>query len=146
MKQMERTGIHVHKSTNVEKVTTSASGPHDLKKSFPKTVHTDSKSSPAIDVDCVLWAIGRKSDTADLGLDTLPKGQLKLTDKGDIEVYEYQETGIKTISAIGDVQGKALLTPVAIAAGRRLSNRLFGPEKFKKQKLSYENIPSVVFS
>ena len=49
----------------------------------------------------------------------------------------------KTVS---DVQGRVLLTPVAIAAGRRLSNRLFGPPKFKNDKLSYEDIPTVVFS
>jgi glutathione reductase (NADPH) len=35
---------------------------------------------------------------------------------------------------------------VAIAAGRQLSNRLFGPPTFKSAKLSYNNIPSVVFS
>jgi pyruvate/2-oxoglutarate dehydrogenase complex dihydrolipoamide dehydrogenase (E3) component len=50
------------------------------------------------------------------------------------------------VYAVGDVGGKALLTPVAIAAGRRLSNRLFGGEQYKEQKLSYDLIPSVVFS
>ncbi len=53
---------------------------------------------------------------------------------------------IKGIFSIGDVQGKALLTPVAIAVGRRLSNRLYGGEKFKYDKLDYHNIPTVVFS
>lgn len=51
---------------------------------------------------------------------------------------------IQHISAIGDVAGKALLTPVAIAAGRRLSNRLFGGKE--GEHLSYDNIPTVVFS
>lgn len=35
---------------------------------------------------------------------------------------------------------------VAIAAGRQLGNRLFGPPELKSSKLSYENVPSVVFS
>ena len=46
--------------------------------------------------------------------------------------------------AILDLTGKKLLTPVALAAGRRLSARLFGPDKFKNLKLSYDNIPSYV--
>jgi len=72
---------------------------------------------------------------------------VKLDDKGDVVVDEYQNSSVPGIYAIGDVQGKWLLTPVAIAAGRRLSNRLFGPqEKFKNDKLSYESIPTVVFS
>jgi len=45
---------------------------------------------------------------------------------------------------VGDVCGKALLTPVAIAAGRRLAHRIFHNEK--DLKLDYTNIPSVVFS
>lgn len=47
---------------------------------------------------------------------------------------------------MGDVQGRVLLTPVAIAAGRRLSNRLFGGEQYANDKLDYSNVPSVVFS
>ena len=66
--------------------------------------------------------------------------------KGNIKVNKFQETNVKGITSVGDVQGNALLTPVAIAAGRRLSNRLFGPEKFKNDHLDYENIPTVVFS
>ena len=50
------------------------------------------------------------------------------------------------LTALGDVAGRALLTPVAIAAARRLSNRLFGGDKYKNEKLSYEDIPTVVFS
>lgn len=48
--------------------------------------------------------------------------------------------------ALGDVCGVAQLTPVAIAAGRRLANRLFGPPEFHQDKLDYRNIPTVVFS
>jgi len=96
-----------------------------------------------VEVDVLLWAIGRQSMTQGMGLEELG---VKLDDKRNIIVDEYQHSSVDGIYAIGDVQGKALLTPVAIAAGRRLSNRLFGPEKFKNDKLSYENIPTVVFS
>ncbi|VDN26517.1 unnamed protein product [Gongylonema pulchrum] len=65
------------------------------------------------------------------------------TDKdGHIIVDKYQNTSAKNIYALGDCCGKALLTPVAIAAGRRLAHRLFNNEP--ENHLDYENIPSVV--
>ncbi|KAI5306803.1 Glutathione reductase [Ascosphaera pollenicola] len=90
----------------------------------------------------VLWSIGRAPST-NIGLD---KAGVKMSSKGYIEVDEYQNTSAEGVYALGDVTGQVELTPVAIAAGRRLSNRIFGPEKFKNDKLDYENIPSVVFA
>jgi len=130
---MEKTGINVHKLSKVVKVTGE--------KGKTLTVTTD--KGETVEVDALVWAIGRKSLTADMGLEALG---VKLDSHGDVVVDEYQNSSVKGITAIGDVQGKALLTPVAIAAGRRLSNRLFGPPEFKDDKLSYENIPTVVFS
>nr|ODN95526.1 glutathione-disulfide reductase [Cryptococcus depauperatus CBS 7855] len=131
---MEKTGMKVHKKTNVVKVEKTSSG--------SLLIHVDSSCEP-IEVDTLLWAIGRHPHTDKLGLD---KAGIKTDAKGNIVVDDYQNTNVPNIYAVGDVAGKALLTPVAIAAGRRLSNRLFGPEKFKNDHLSYENIPSVVFS
>jgi glutathione reductase (NADPH) len=105
------------------------------------TVSTD--KGEKIEVDTVLWAIGRHPLTQNLGLES---AGVKTDEKGDIVVDEYQNTNVKNIYAIGDVQGKWLLTPVAIAAGRRLANRLFGPEEFKNDHLNYDNISTVVFS
>jgi len=130
---MEKTGINIHKQTNVVKV--------EGQKGKTLTVHTD--KGDKIEVDVLLWAIGRHANTEGLGLEEIG---VKLDKKGDVVVDEYQNTNVKGITSVGDVQGKALLTPVAIAAGRRLSNRLFGPEKFKNDKLDYFNIPTVVFS
>jgi len=90
-----------------------------------------------------LWAIGRQANTKNLGLEALG---VKTTPKGDIIVDEYQTSNVPSITSIGDITGRWLLTPVAIAAGRRLANRLFGPPQFKDDKLSYENIATVVFS
>ena len=145
MKHMEHTGIKIHKRTNVTKVESSIPVSQvDHTKPFPMTVHTDQKEK--LSVETLLWAIGRDPETDTLGLSRVP--DIKLDQKGNIEVDEYQDTPYKHISAIGDVQGKSPLTPVAIAAGRRLSNRLFGGEEGKKlgTKLDYHNIPSVVFS
>jgi glutathione reductase (NADPH) len=130
---MQHTGVKLRTQTQVTKVEGTKGG--------PLTVHTN--SGPPIEVDCLLWAIGRRSEIKRLNLGKIG---VKTDKKGDIVVNEYQNTNIPNITAIGDVQGKALLTPVAIAAGRRLANRLFGPEKFKNDKLSYENIPTVVFA
>ncbi|KAG6334796.1 hypothetical protein ID866_4295 [Astraeus odoratus] len=130
---MEHTGIKLHKRSNVVRV--------EGGKGNALTVYTD--KGEVIEVDCLIWAIGRHANTENLGLEDVG---VEVDGKGDIVVDDYQNTTVKGIYAIGDVQGKALLTPVAIAAGRRLSNRLFGPDKFKSDKLSYENIPTVVFS
>lgn len=129
-----KTGMNVHKQTNVTKVVKTTSGSLSL---------TLSNSSTPLEVDALLWAIGRHANTEHLGLD---KAGVKMDSKGDIIFDEYQNTNVEDIYVIGDVGGKALLTPVAIAAGRRLSNRLFGPKEYKDDKLSYDNIPSVVFS
>ena len=130
---MQHTGINFHGNTNIVKVEGQRGGPLTVHLSTGKTV----------EVDTVLWAIGREANTDDLGLEDVG---VKLDKAGNVVVDEWQETNVKGIFSIGDVQGKALLTPVAIAAGRRLSNRLYGGEKFKNDKLDYQNIPTVVFS
>ncbi|HEY8508295.1 MAG TPA: glutathione-disulfide reductase [Steroidobacteraceae bacterium] len=90
--------------------------------------------------DCVIWAIGRTPRVEDLGLE---HPGVKLDAYGFIETDKYQQTSVKGIYAIGDVTGRAQLTPVAIAAGRRLSDRLFGNKP--DRHLDYENIPTVIF-
>lgn len=94
-------------------------------------------------LDAVIFAIGRQANTRHLGLEN---AGIQLDDKGNIIADEFETTSIPHIFAIGDVCGKMLLTPVAVAAGRSMSDRLFGPDIYKDKKMSYENIPSVVFS
>ena len=55
-----------------------------------------------------------------------------------------QQTNVEHIFALGDVTGRAQLTPVAIAAGRRLGDRLYGG--MEGRHLDYELIPTVIFS
>uniref|UniRef100_A0A4X1VV49 Glutathione reductase, mitochondrial n=1 Tax=Sus scrofa TaxID=9823 RepID=A0A4X1VV49_PIG len=79
------------------------------------------------------------------GIEVLKYSQgIQTDDKGHIIVDEFQNTNVKGIYAVGDVCGRALLTPVAIAAGRKLAHRLF--ECKEDSKLDYDNIPTVVFS
>jgi glutathione reductase (NADPH) len=90
--------------------------------------------------DCVLWAIGRGALVEDLALERAGVG---LDVQGFICNDKYQVSNVPGIYAIGDVSGRAQLTPVAIAAGRRLSDRLFGGRAGRH--LEYENIPTVIF-
>jgi len=90
--------------------------------------------------DCVLWAIGRGAVTGDLMLE---RAQVALDAQGFIATDDYQATSAAGTFAIGDVTGRSQLTPVAIAAGRRLADRLFGG--MRGRHLSYENIPTVIF-
>jgi len=91
--------------------------------------------------DCVLWAIGRTPNSSSLALDS---ADIDADDRGVIRVDRYQNTSTEGVYAVGDVTGKAQLTPVAIAAGRRLADRVFGG--MEGRHLSYENIPTVIFS
>ncbi|CAY76180.1 glutathione oxidoreductase [Erwinia pyrifoliae DSM 12163] len=92
-------------------------------------------------VDCLVWAIGREPMTDNLNLDVTG---VKLNDKGYINVDKYQNTNVKGIYAVGDNTGAVELTPVAVAAGRRLSERLFNDKP--DEHLDYSNVPTVVFS
>jgi len=93
------------------------------------------------DVDQLLWAIGRKPNTDNIGLDNT---QITLGRGNSVPVNEYQETAVKGIYAIGDIAGQAQLTPIAIAAGRRMADRLYGG--MTGRKMDYSLIPTVVFT
>ncbi|KAG7892693.1 hypothetical protein KL905_001097 [Ogataea polymorpha] len=125
-------GINVHKQSQVTKIERLEDG--------SKKVTLNDESS--IVVDELIWTIGRKSL---IDLDVHKIG-LELNAKDQVIVNEYQETNVKNVYSLGDVVGKVELTPVAIATGRKLSNRLFGPEVFRTQKQDFDNVPSVIFS
>lgn len=131
-------GVHVHKSTKpFEKVEKLENGQLKI------TYEDVSGPNQTIVVDTLIWTIGRKPLGEFLNLDV---PGIKTDAKGQVIVDEYQNTSVPNIYSVGDIIGHVELTPVAIAAGRKLSNRLFGPEQFKTDKLDYTNVPSVVFS
>ncbi len=92
-------------------------------------------------LDAVLWAVGRDANTRGIGLESTG---IELANDGSIVVDPFQATNVDGVYAVGDVTGRAQLTPAAIAAGRRLADRLFGG--MKERKLDYGLIPTVVFS
>ena len=91
--------------------------------------------------DCLLWAVGRTANVADLDL---ASAGVAADESGFVVTDGFQNTNVPGIYAIGDVTGRAALTPVAIAAGRRLSDRLFGHKT--ERRLEYSMIPTVVFT
>jgi glutathione reductase (NADPH) len=91
--------------------------------------------------ETLIWAIGRSPRTGSLALE---RAGVELDAQRAVLVDGFQNTSAERVYAIGDVTGRALLTPVAIAAGRRLADRVFGGER--DRRLSYELLPTVVFS
>ena len=91
--------------------------------------------------DELIWAVGRDANTKDLGLDAIGVTRDR---RGHVVVDEWQNTNVENIHALGDVTGQLALTPVAVAAGRRLADRLFGGKL--DAKLDYANVPTVVFA
>jgi glutathione reductase (NADPH) len=115
--------------------------PHALERTAVGTLELEVRDGRRLTpFDSVIWAIGRVPATEGLGLE---RAGVDLDAYGFIVTNKYQVTSREGIYAVGDVTGRKELTPVAIAAGRRLSDRLFGgqPDRY----LDYDNIPTVVF-
>jgi glutathione reductase (NADPH) len=129
---LQNSGVNVVHGVNVDKLTRNERGEK-------LAVLSNDQTLPA--VETVLWAIGRHANVAGLGLDA---ASVRCDSSGHVVVDDWQNTTAPGVYAIGDVTGHATLTPVAIAAGRRLSDRLFGGKS--DSKLDYTDIPSVVFS
>mmetsp|Transcript_31700 Transcript_31700/g.52926 ORF Transcript_31700/g.52926 Transcript_31700/m.52926 type:complete len:439 (-) Transcript_31700:405-1721(-) len=136
-KEMMRQGITIHRNTmGLSRIEKQDDG---KKKVFMVTEGME----PIADADIVLYAPGRIPNTETLNLDKV--GVEVIPGKGFIKVDDFQNTTAENIFALGDVCGKVELTPMAIAAGRRLADRLFEEGK-ANSKTSYELVPTVVFS
>lgn len=92
-------------------------------------------------VDALVWAVGRAPNSDSLNL---AAAGVEMDKDGFVPTDDYQQTNVGHISALGDVTGRAALTPVAIAAGRRLADRLYGG--MEGRHLDYRLIPTVIFS
>ncbi|KAJ8602249.1 hypothetical protein CTAYLR_003628 [Chrysophaeum taylorii] len=91
--------------------------------------------------DVVLMATGRDPLGSSLNL----PASISLDNKGYVVVDEYENTTEKNVCALGDATTSGYeLTPVAIAAGRRLADRLFGGEP--RARIEYKDVATVVFS
>ena len=130
--EMQHNGVRILNKVLLEKIEKTDDG--------LITIHSDTTET-FTGFDSLIWAIGRRSQTDKLNLSTTG---VTNNANGFIDTDAYQTTSVGHIYAVGDVTGRTALTPVAIAAGRRLADRLFGGAA--DAKLDYENIASVVFS
>ena len=129
--EMAKSGPTLHTHANVTEVVKNADD--------SLTISFD--NGETITVDCLIWAIGRAANTSGFGLEKIG---VKLTEKGTIYSDEFENTSVPGIYALGDVTGKLDLTPVAVKAGRQLSERLFNNKA--DAKLDYTDVATVVFS
>lgn len=137
--QMQADGITRYRDQKISKVIAQSD---DTNENGHKKVTIEFEDGTKItDVDSLIWAIGRQPNTDTIGLE---KTDIKVSASGIIIVDDYEKTNVDGIYAIGDVIGKAPLTPVAIAAGRRLGDRLYGGKP--ERKMSYDNIATVMFT
>lgn len=123
-------GPHIHQQTTIHSVEKTKSG-----------VRCHLEQGESLEAEQLIWAVGREPLLKPLGLERLG---LAPTPTGGLAVDAYQNTEVKGIYAVGDVTQKKELTPVAIAAGRRLADRLFGGQE--NAHLDYGCIPTVVFT
>ena len=128
--EMEKTGLPLHTHKVPVKLEETEQG---------ITIHFEDGSSHT--ASQVIWATGRRPNVDGLELE---KAGVTLNQRGFIQVDEYQNTVVDSIYALGDVTGEKELTPVAIKAGRTLSERLFNGKT--SAKMDYTTIPTVVFS
>ncbi len=125
-------GIQLHKQAIPEEVVKNADGTLTLKL----------KDGRETTVESIVWAIGREPATDVINLQATG---VATNEYGFIKVDKFQNTNIPNIYAVGDIiEGGIELTPVAVAAGRRLSERLFNHKP--NEHLDYNLVPTVVFS
>ena len=129
---MAQDGITLHTQAIPQEVVKNSDGSLTLKLA-------DGRSQ---EVDCLVWAIGREPATDKINL---AAAGVVANERGFIPVDKFQNTNVSGIYAVGDIiEGGIELTPVAVAAGRRLSERLFNNKP--NEHLDYNLVPTVVFS
>lgn len=129
--EMAKSGPTLHTHANATEVVKNADD--------SLTINFD--NGETVTVDCLIWAIGRAANTSGFGLE---KTGVELTERGNIYSDAFENTSVPGIYALGDVTGKLDLTPVAVKAGRQLSERLFNNKS--DAKLDYTDVATVVFS
>ncbi|PKH86054.1 glutathione-disulfide reductase [Colwellia sp. Bg11-28] len=132
VEQMAKHGPTLHNHSTPERIEKLADGSLVIHLTNGKTIGP---------VETLVWAIGREPATDNINL---AAAGVAMNERGFIETDKYQNTNVDGIYAVGDNTGRAQLTPVAVAAGRRLCERLFNNKP--EEHLDYSGIATVVFS
>ena len=129
---LQNSGVHLKTENQIRKITKLDDGSLEI---------VDLHDATQTGLDQVIFAIGRNPDHSSLKIEN---SGVELDDRGFIKTDLYQNTNQAHIFALGDITGRAPLTPVAVAAGRRLADRLYDGQT--DRHLDYKNIATVVFS
>ncbi|WP_457787243.1 glutathione-disulfide reductase [Pseudomonas sp. PL-6] len=129
--ELSKKGIDLQFNADIERIERQTDG----------SLNATLKDGRVLQADCVFYATGRRPMLDNLGLENV---EVKLDERGHIEVDEQFQTSTPSILAIGDVIGRVQLTPVALAEGMAVARRLFKPEQYRP--LDYRMIPTAVFS
>lgn len=109
--EMRKKGIDIRTNTDVAAIEKTDAG-----------LLVTTKAGDTLTVDAVLYATGRKPNSANLGLEAVGVG---MKPNGAIEVDEWSQTAVPSIFAVGDVTGRLELTPVAIREGAAFVETVF---------------------
>jgi glutathione reductase (NADPH) len=127
--EMKGRGIDIRGGTQVARIEKTAGA---------YAVHTTDGGK--IETDCVMYATGRKPNTAGMGL---AEAGVELTRNGAVVVDQWQRSTVPSIYAVGDVTDRINLTPVAIAEGRAIAETLYNNNPMT---MDHADVPSAVFS
>ncbi len=127
--EMTHKGLKIHFGGEPAKI---SKHPHGL-----EVAYTD---GPHQTTDLVLFATGRKPNTANLGLERVG---VKLAADRAVIVDQYSRSSVESIHAIGDVTNRINLTPVATAEAMWLAKTLFGGQP---TPVDHDSVPTAVFA
>ena len=131
--EMGKTGIDLKLNAQVARIARQAKG-----------LHLTLVDGTLLDADAVLFAMGRRPNTANIGLEALGVQQ---DAHGAVVVDAHYRSNVPSIHALGDVSTAMPLTPVATAEAMALVDHLFGPLPGKTARsVSYEYVPTAVFT
>jgi len=132
IEEMDKEGIELHTHTVIKEVIKNEDG----------SLTIDLEDGRTNTVDCLIWAVGREPATDKINLEVTG---VETNSIGKIKVDKFQNTNVEGIYAVGDIIENSIdLTPVAVAAGRRLSERLFNNKP--NEHLDYNLVPTVIFT
>ena len=127
--EMTRKGITIRFNTDIEAI-----------ESEGEAFAVRLKDGSEVRTDLVMYATGRTPNSSGFGLEKLG---ISLDDEQAIKVNSDYQTNVPSIYALGDVTNRVNLTPVAIAEGMALVNKLY---TIHAHPVDYDNIPTAVFS
>lgn len=132
LEEMDKEGIKLHTHSTLKEVVKNEDG--------SLTIELEDGQSQT--VDCLIWAVGREPATDVINLEVTG---VETNSIGKVKVDKFQNTNVEGIYVVGDIIENSIdLTPVAVAAGRRLSERLFNNKP--NEHLDYNLVPTVIFT